>query len=495
MSSELTAPDKVPEHLPRVETDNEHREQLDPVSKSKQRPLWLNMTLFGGALSAGAVVYFAMPAEMPEAPRRMAALFAIAVVLWVTEAVPLFATSLMIIMGESWIIVRAVELGEDAQYTMVLNAFASPIIWIFLGGFILAKAVQREGLDVQMAALLLRPFGTRPVFVMAGFMAITAVFSMFMSNTATTAMMIVLVQPILAQLPEGERFRKGLVLSVPFAANIGGIGTPIGTPPNAIAIGQLEKVRGITISFAEWMAFALPLLFGALFVMWVTLILFYRPRTRHLHVALPKEFSLNRRAFTVYATFGLTVGLWLTGQWHGVPTAVVAVVPAALLTMTGLIGRREFNRLDWDILMLIAGGIALGTGITKTGLDAWIVQLLPGENVSFFALTAAFCVLAVIMSTVMSNSVAANLLIPIGLVAAATMPDLQAESLVVLIAIASSFAMGLPISTPPNAIAYSTNQIAGRDIMVIGGLCSVAATALIIVSGPPVIGFFIDVIK
>lgn len=454
-----------------------------------------NLLLALCAAIVGALTWFLMPEAMTPGARYMAALFAVALVLWVSEAIPLFATSLLIIMCESWIIVVTAPEGEAGEYTLVLNAFASPIIWIFLGGFILAKAVQREGLDVQMAGLLMRPFGARPPMVLAGFMLITALFSMFMSNTATTAMMIVLVQPFLRTMPEGTRFRTGLLLAIPFAANIGGIGTPIGTPPNAVAIGQLEQMRGIHIGFADWMLFAVPLLLGALGALWITLLLVYRPDAAPMAMPPRPAFKLTRKALIVYTTFTATVALWLTGSWHGIPTAVVAVLPAAVLTMTGVIGRSEFNHLDWDVLMLIAGGIALGTGVTATGLDEWMVGLLPAGDVPLLLLAAIFCSLAVGLSTVMSNSVAANLLIPVAIAATMSLDNPDAGSLVILIAITSSFAMSLPISTPPNAIAYSTNQLPSRDILIVGGLCSMVATTLIILTGPTVVGFFFRLVS
>ncbi len=470
-------------------------------SKSKQRPLWLNVTLFSAAVAAAVCTYLFLPEDLPvpegfvsdQPARLMAAIFALALVLWVTEAIPLFATSLLVIMCEAWLIATAGE-TLDARYTIVLAAFSSPIIWIFLGGFILAKGIQREGLDVQMAAIMLRPFGSRPAMMMAGMMLITALFSMFMSNTATTAMMIILVAPILKQLSTADPFRKGIVLAIPFAANIGGVGTPIGTPPNAVAIGQLEKTQGIAIGFAEWMAVGVPLVLGTLALMWMALALLFRSEKKALHVALPQGFKLTRNAVIVYATFALTVALWLTGTFTGLPTAVVAVVPAALLTMTRIIGRSEFNSLEWDILMLIAGGIALGTGITSTGLDQWIVGVLPGDDVSMFVLVLAFCVLGVTLSTVMSNSVAANLLIPIALVVVAARPDVDNIDIAVLAivtAVTTSFAMGLPISTPPNAIAYGSGEIGSRDMLLVGGICSVLATLFIVLTGPFTVGLIL----
>jgi len=451
--------------------------------------------LFAGALLAATCAYFLLPADMDEPPRRMAALFVLALVLWVTEAIPLFATSLLLIMAESWLLVTSAPAAGASEYTVVLNAFSSPVVWIFLGGFILAKSIQQEGLDVQMAGLLMRPFGTRPTMILAGFMVITAVFSMFMSNTATTAMMLVLLQPILHQLPEKAPFRKGLVLAIPFAANIGGIGTPIGTPPNAIALGQLEKMRGISISFAEWMLIAVPLLIVTLFFMWLALTMLYRPGKINVKLTPPRDFTLTWKAFVVYATFGVTVSLWLTGALHGIPTAVIAVLPAAVLTLTGVISRSDFNALDWDILMLIAGGIALGTGLTETGLDKWIIQLLPDTPLPLFALAAIFCFAGIALSTVMSNSVAANLLIPIALTAAAALPHHEAMTLAILTAITTSFAMALPISTPPNAIAYGTNEFTNRDLMLVGGSCSLLSGIIITLTGPMIVLFILGLLR
>jgi sodium-dependent dicarboxylate transporter 2/3/5 len=466
------------------EAAHDNREKADPKSKSENRPAWLNVLLFALAIAAGTIAYCAAPQELTEAQRRMMGIFIVALVLWVSESIPLFATSLLVIVSESWLIAMPGASDATIDYTLFFGALSNPVIFIFLGGFILAKAVQQEKIDIQMAALLMRPFGTRPAGVLAGLMVITAVFSMFMSNTATTAMMIVLVQPLLAQIPEGDRFRRGLILAVPFAANIGGVGTPIGTPPNAIALAQLDQL-GFHIGFATWMACTVPLLIGALIVLWFILMAAYRPRVDLLRVEVPKTFHLSFKACTVYMTFAVTVLLWLTSALHGIPTAVVAGLPAAVLTATRVIGRRQFNRLEWDILVLIAGGIALGTGITSTNLDTWIISLLPDDSISFLWLSALSCIVVVCLSTVISNTVTTNLVLPIVLaIASISASSVQLQSFAIMLAVTSSFAMGLPISTPPNAIAYGSGQISSRDILVIGGITSCIATAFIIATGP-----------
>lgn len=459
------------------------------------RTVWVHVTRSIASVMAGAAAYFLMPDSMDEGARRMAAIFAAAVVLWITEAIPLFATSLCVIALESWWVAVPENIGAAMEYKAVFNSLSNPVIFLFLGGFILAKSVQKERIDVQMAALLLRAFGRRPWAVLAGIMLITAIFSMWMSNTATTAMMIIMVQPFLQRLNARDRFRKALILAVPFAANIGGIGTPIGTPPNAIAMAQLEDA-GIGISFFTWMAFAFPLMLASLVVMWAFLVTMFRPRGDRFEVQVEHDFKLTMHAAVVYCTFAVTVLLWLTGSFHGVPTAVVAILPAAVLTVTHVISREDFNQLEWNILMLIAGGIALGDGITSTGLDTWIVKALPSDNLTFFLLAALISILALVMSTVISNSVATMILLPIGLAMAASLDctTIQTQVLAGMCAIMASFAMGLPISTPPNAIAYGTGQIENRDMLLIGGITGIAAAVFVILTGPTVISLILRLV-
>jgi len=455
---------------------------------AQTRPVWAHFALTSFALLCGVCTYFLMPEAMEEGARRMAAIFAAAVVLWITEAIPLFATSLCVIAFVAWWVALPEDIGEHMEYKAVFNSFSNPVIFLFLGGFILAKAVQKHHIDVQMAALMLRGFGTRPLSVLAGIMLITAIFSMWMSNTATTAMMIVMVGPFLSRLDHRDQFRKALVLAVPFAANIGGIGTPIGTPPNAIALAQL-KLIGLEISFLHWMAFAMPLMIVSLALVWLLLVLMFHPRTDRFDVKVEHEFKWTAEALTVYATFGVTVLLWVTGTWHGVPTEVVAVLPAAVLTLSRIISQTDFNRLEWNILMLIAGGIALGDGISSTGLDSWIIKVLPAQGLSFFMLTALFCVIGIVMSTVISNSVASMILIPIGLAMVTALEGTPVQLLVfaAMCAIMTSFAMSLPISTPPNAIAYGTGQINNRDMLLVGGIIGVVASLVVIATGPFII--------
>ena len=216
---------------------------------------------FLGVLAVGDVGDLTIPAS------RMLAIFGAAVALWVSEAIPLSATSIFVILAQILLISDEAMLTlpdsfEPPTYDSIFATLASPILMLFLGGFVLADAAAKYGLDRNLAGVMLRPFGTRPAALLGGLMLITALLSMFVSNTATTAAMMAVVLPVAASLDTDDRFRVALILAVPVAANIGGLGTPVGSPPNAIALGRLDD-QGLPVDFIEWMAFAVPIVDGA----------------------------------------------------------------------------------------------------------------------------------------------------------------------------------------------------------------------------------------
>ncbi len=267
-----------------------------------------------------------------------------AALLWVLEPVPVFSTSLLIITlqlimisdkGLHWFrgITPHHPLGELIPYTDILSAFSSPIIILFMGGFSLAIAASKYQLDINLARVLLKPFGQHPKFIMLGLMLITAVFSMFMSNTATTVMMLALLAPIVSVLPKGDPLIKALVLCIPVAANTGGIATPIGTPPNAIALQYLTGEY--KVSFLDWMKMGLPFVIVQLSFAWWLLQRLFRSQHTRVELALEGRFLQSWQAYTVYITFALTIVLWLTTGVHGMNTYVVAVIPLAIFTLTG----------------------------------------------------------------------------------------------------------------------------------------------------------------
>lgn len=430
----------------------------------------------------------------------MLGIFLLAALLWVTEALPLFATALLVIGLEIIFLANpgdwqgvGFELGVNPSYREILSPFADPILILFLGGFILARAAVKEGVDKALASTILKVFGDQPRMVILGMMLITAGFSMFMSNTATTAMMITLVSPLFMNLEEDDPLRKGLVLCVPVAANIGGMGTPIGSPPNAVAIGFL-RTEGIEISFLNWMIIGVPLAFILLFLAWTIITRFYRSPDPQVRLQT-KMRRIKGRGWFVITIFSTTILLWMTDSIHGLPSAVTALFPVIVFTSTSIIDRQDYNNLEWHILALIAGGIALGLGMKLSGLDVMIVQLIPTES-SFIFMVLIFA--TVVLSIFMSNTAAANLLIPLGITLATLsfgIGEVQVAYYGLSIALASSAAMALPISTPPNAIAYAQGTLISKDFIRIGGLISFAAVVLISLFGPQVIGFWANYLK
>ena len=223
-------------------------------------------------------------------------------------------------------------------------SLANPVIILFLGGFMLADGAAKFGVDKAIAAVMLKPFLSSPKMMLMGVMLITAVLSMFMSNTATTATMFAVFMPVLTQLPEGKS-RVGLALAIPVAANVGGIGTPVGTPPNAIALGALQSA-GIHISFIGWMALAIPLMLVVLAISWAWLAFAYMPKDLKIELDLSAKFDRGRNATIFYVVAGITVLLWMTEPLHGISSNTVGFVPVVLLMVTQAMSGDDLRNLD-----------------------------------------------------------------------------------------------------------------------------------------------------
>jgi sodium-dependent dicarboxylate transporter 2/3/5 len=441
-----------------------------------------------------SVVVTILMLRQPAWPREaawMGGIFVLAAGLWVTEALPLYATALVVLALEIVLLANpggwpglGFSSGASPGFREILAAAADPVLLLFFGGFLLARAASKEGLDAALSSLLLRPFGSRPRWVVLGLMLGTTLFSMWMSNTATAAMMMTLTAPMLAQVPAGDPLRRQFVIAVAFAANIGGLGTPIASPPNALAVGYLQRI-GAPVGFLEWMLVAVPLLVVILLLAWLLLGKMFPPATDGVCFHLPRQ-PLSPRARGVLIIFAATVALWLTDHWHGLPAAAVALLPAIVLTATGLLDRRDVAGIDWDILILIAGGIALGAGMQMTGLDRIVAGWLPTEGLSLAALAAVLIAATIVLSTFMSNTAATNLLLPIGMTAAAAFGGTAPQVRILLgIALAAGLSMALPVSTPPNAIAYASGEISTRDLLRPGLVLSLLAALLVLlVLGP-----------
>lgn len=419
-------------------------------------------------------VYLLLPPDCPEPARRTAVVLVLAAFLWFFELLPQFATSLMIVL---LLIFFLGDSGGKTNYILFLAPFASPIIMLFFGGFMIAKALHKYHLDSYIAQHAFARFGRSPNGLLVALLIITAFVSMWVSNTATTVIMLGIIPGLIRQIPEGDPFAKGLTLAVPFAANIGGIGTPIGTPANAIALATLQEM-GIRINFLQWMVIAIPLMILLLFVVWAILKVTHPLRHKAAKFEWEGEtVQLSPQAYRVAWIFGLMVLLWVTSPLHGMQEAVVALLGSFLLIVTRLLDRHDVNTLHWDVLILLWGGLALGVGIQVSGLADWVVAH-PIFHQGDLSLLLLFCLLTFILANFISHTATAALLIPI----AVSVPTGNPAYIAVAIALASSFGMSLPISTPPNALAYSVGQVPVRN-MLRAGLPISIASILIMLAG------------
>jgi sodium-dependent dicarboxylate transporter 2/3/5 len=375
-------------------------------------------------------------------------------------------------------------MGSLVNFRELMAAFADPIIMLFLGGFVLAITASKVGLDVVLARVLLKPFGTNPKWVLLGFLTLISVMSMFMSNTATAAMMLAFLAPVLRTLPVDGGGRVSLAMAIPIAANVGGLGTPIGTPPNAIAIGQLAAMD-INIGFAAWMVRFVPVvIIMILFAWWLLQFLFpFKAKDVKIVINPDEHHEMDWKFWVVTITFIVTILLWMTGELTHLNSNVVALIPFAVFALTGVFTRDDFSKIDWHVLWMVAGGFAIGTALNKTGLAAALVESIPFGSWSVIAVLVISGLLGWLLSNFISHSSAANLLIPILAVVGTAMSEQLGAfggvtTLLVCVAASTSFAMLLPISTPPNAIACSTGLIKTNDMAKVGLIIGLVGVAL-----------------
>jgi len=432
------------------------------------------------------VTLWLMPIEgLTEIQHRTVAIFAYAALMWMFEIIPAWATSVSTIVLLLFAIsdkgFTSAEMGTLVDYKSLMASFADPTIMLFLGGFVLAIAASKVGLDIYLARVLLKPFGTKPKFVLLGFLTLISVMSMFMSNTATAAMMLAFLAPVIKTLPPDGGGRMSLAMAIPIAANIGGLGTPIGTPPNAIAIGQLAK-DGVEIGFGDWMMRMVPVVIVMIVFAWFLLRFLYPFKAKNIEIKINGEVNRDWQFWVVTVTFLATILLWMTGELTKLNSNIIALLPFAIFAVLGIFKRDDFAKVDWHVLWMVAGGFALGTALNKTGLASVMVEAVPFGSWSAIMVLIVAGLIGWLLSNFIANSSAANLLVPILAVVGGQMTDSLAPlggvtTLLVCVAASTSFAMLFPISTPPNAIACSTGLIKTNEMMKVGliiGLCGIA---------------------
>ena len=436
-------------------------------------------------------------ADLTVVQQRMIAIFVFAALMWMFEIIPNWTTSLVVIVvmlltvsNKGLGFLCKPEFGTLVDYKSIMASFADPVVMLFLGGFVLAIIASKYGMDAAIAKVLLGLFGHKPKMVLLGFLIVIAIFSMFMSNTATAAMMLAFLAPVLAALPKDDKGRIGLALSIPVAANLGGIGTPIGTPPNATAVKFLAEA-GCEVTFGEWAMRMIPYVIIMLFVAWVLLQLFFPFKSKEIKLEIPEnKRKTDWKTIVVWVTFIGTILLWATEQWTKINSNVVALIPLGVLTALGIFTKDDIKEINWSVLWLVAGGFALGTCLQGTGLAKVLIQAIPFGSMKVVLVLVIAGLVCYFLSNFISNSATAALLIPILIVVAEGMADPSAASnasfvalggtqaMISFIAVCASIAMLFPISTPPNAIASSTGLVETRDMAKIGIIVGVIGFAL-----------------
>jgi sodium-dependent dicarboxylate transporter 2/3/5 len=459
------------------------------------------------------IVLLLAPLPLPLPAHRLAAILAMMVVLWITEALPLAVTALI---GPVLAIVFGVVPARAA-----FAPFADPIIFLFIGSFMLAEAMFVHGLDRRIAfsALSSRMVGRSPVRILIVYGGITAAISMWISNTATTAMMFPIGLSIVAHLTRGREsdsssreFATAMMLIAAFSASIGGIGTPIGTPPNLIGIGMLNRIAGVKISFFQWMLLGVPivlLLFGFLvgyfYFRSLRGLKLDMTQTAHIQDELRRLGPATVGQRNVLIAFGVTVILWLLpgiltvvglgetafarSYAAAVPESVAAITGAILLFVLPITWRaRRFTlsweeavRIDWGIILLFGGGLTMGELAFSTGLaeamGRGITSWLP--NQSELALTILFTAIAIVMSEAASNTASANMIVPIA-IAVSQAAGISTLTPALGATLGASMGFMMPISTPPNAIVYSSGHVPITAMMRHGIALDIAGFVVIV---------------
>jgi sodium-dependent dicarboxylate transporter 2/3/5 len=476
--------------------------------------------LKAGGFVAGpllALLVFALnPGGHPPDARRLLGIVTLVVVWWMSEAIPLPATALL---GSALAIAAGV-----APARQVLAPYANPVIFLFLGSFLLAEAFRKYGLDRRVARFLLglRAFAGSPRGLLAGLGVVSAALSSALSNTATAA----LLTPIglgaldaqeVKQDGRPKRFESAVLLMIAYGASVGGIATLIGTPPNLLAAGFLESLAGVHVTFTGWFLFAAPISIAMLLVALLVIRLTLARRLDRENVAVGAAFvppletgseaeERVRRAgarWTVGAVL-LAFALWTApaiargvfGPAHRIsetlrahlPEAGVAVLCATLLFAAPVSWRqrrfaltwREGDRVNWGILVLFGGGLSLGTLAQATGLVGWVGEgvVSSGLASSPGGLMLVAIVAATTLSEFASNTASATLLIPI-VIASASQAGFDPVAPAIAAALACSCAFMFPVSTPPNAIVFGTGRLPLTRMMRTGVLLDVATVVVI----------------
>lgn len=414
-----------------------------------------------------------------------AAITLLTVIWWVTEAIPIPATSLVPF--------ALLPMFNVVDHKTVASALGSHVILLLMGAFMLSKAIEKSGAHERLAVYMVKLVGvTSGRRMVLGFMLASAFLSMWISNTATTLIMLPIALAILKHI-DNQNLKVALILGIAYAASVGGVGTPIGTPPNVIFMGIYEEQTGVEFGFLEWMKIGVPVV-----VLAIPLIAFWLTRKVKLEheVHLPTLGPWRKEEKRTLWVFGLTALAWITrkepfGGWSGALDINIAgdstVALLAVVIMFIVPNGKGSRLLDWDsaktipwgMLLLFAGGIALAKGFVASGLSGLLGEWLSSfSNLPVIIMLITICLVVTYLTEITSNTATATLLMPI-LAAAAIASGYDPKVLMVPAAICASCAFMLPVATAPNAIAYGTGEIEIKDMVREGAILSFIVACLV----------------
>lgn len=431
--------------------------------------------LVSGLVSIG--IYMFLPADK-NVLKGLAILFFIAS-LWITEALPITATALLVP-------IVAVMTGIF-EVKHALSYFAHPIIFLFLGGFGLAAALHKYNIDELFAGYIMKVAGSCMIFSVISLFIATALISMWISNTATTAIMLPVALGLISKSKESNhKLDVFILLGVAYSANIGGIGTIIGSPPNAITAATLG------LSFTEWLKFGIPFMLILLPIMMVLLYAILRPKFPEMtaiYKIRTKDVFSNTKSYYVAAIFAFTIALWLLSkpisQWLGIEKgfdSIIAVFAIVLLVLFRTMKWKEIeNFADWGVLLLFGGGLALSGVLSETGASAYLAKLVETHLVAYgpFLLILGAVILMIFLTEVASNTASAAILVPIFLVLGEQIGHEAPFELAITVGVAASCAFMLPVATPPNALVFGTERIKLREMMQVGFKLNIVCALII----------------
>jgi sodium-dependent dicarboxylate transporter 2/3/5 len=344
-----------------------------------------------------------------------------------------------------------------------------------LAGLALAAGASKTGVDRSLANLLLARVLGRPRLLLITLMATGAALSMVVSNTATAVLLLAIIAPLVERLGVRSRSARAMVLAAALGASIGGLATPIGTSTNIIAFSFLRE-EGHDITFGRWLLVGLPVAAIVLAVgAWWLLRLGCEFSSWRAESPRIEPVTVTRSGWACIVVFAMTLCLWVTQTWTGIPMAVSSLLPLAALPLLGILGPTEIRSIDWSTLLLMGAGLCVGQAMEQTGLARWIVESTIPVGSPAMMLIAAFGLLAVVLSTFMSNTATANLLIPMTL----ALP--RGELIVpcsLAAAMGSSLALSLPVSTPPMLLAYGTGMVRPAELLRLGLLIGAVGLVL-----------------